>query len=488
MKTVLIVEDEKMIRQGIHTMVARSGVPIEVIMECGNGEMAWEVLKQQPVDVVFTDIRMPKMDGIELTRHIKTLENPPMVVAVSGYDDFSYAVEMLRNGVREYILKPVERNKIKDILEKIEAELVGKKQIEESEINFGKQQIKLLLSSEDLSDEELATYEDRYGNLFYSGDYKIIAVAKNTFKDTEPNVIIVDSFDDLDVAIVECGNADAFIAMELTDSCIGISAAHRGIRHLQTAFREAQAARKRAFCIGRSVNSDEEITRVPEGLKNEALKLIDEQANTQRLQLIGTTRTDELDSQWEKLFVATKREHLSPDEFCNAVTDFLQNVQKIYKNAIQDEMMESLNRLCNILSFSDIDTYREELTNWVVGLHEKLHADEDSGSNKKLKMAVDYIEQNYAKDLNMAVVSNYISMNYSMLSYLFKQYTGTNFVNYLKDIRMREAKKLLAETDLKIIEVSSRVGYDNEKHFMKIFKNECGVSPSEYRKNMQRTL
>ena len=83
----------------------------------------------------------------------------------------------------------------------------------------------------------------------------------------------------------------------------------------------------------------------------------------------------------------------------------------------------------------------------------------------------------------MAVVSNYISMNYSLFSYSFKQYTGSNFVNYLKEIRMREAKKLLTETDMKIIEISQAVGYDHEKHFMKIFKATCGVSPTEYRHN-----
>ena len=75
-------------------------------------------------------------------------------------------------------------------------------------------------------------------------------------------------------------------------------------------------------------------------------------------------------------------------------------------------------------------------------------------------------------------------MNYSLFSYSFKQYTGSNFVNFLKDIRMKKAKELLAETDMKIIEISQQVGYDNEKHFMKLFKATCGVSPSEYRKNM----
>lgn len=81
------------------------------------------------------------------------------------------------------------------------------------------------------------------------------------------------------------------------------------------------------------------------------------------------------------------------------------------------------------------------------------------------------------------MVSNYVSMNYSLFSIAFKDCVGINFVNYLKDIRIAEAKRLLETTDEKILDISRKVGYDNEKHFMKIFKNICGISPSEYRRN-----
>ena len=84
------------------------------------------------------------------------------------------------------------------------------------------------------------------------------------------------------------------------------------------------------------------------------------------------------------------------------------------------------------------------------------------------------------------IVTFYSQDNNSLFSYEFKQYTGKNFVNYLKELRIEEAKRLLATTDEKVVEISQMVGYDNEKHFMKIFKSICGVSPSEYRKNMNR--
>lgn len=138
------------------------------------------------------------------------------------------------------------------------------------------------------------------------------------------------------------------------------------------------------------------------------------------------------------------------------------------------------------LAFNSIDEYRERLSEW---LRELIAAIEkqgsDSGVEQKMKKAVKYVEENYDKDLNMAVVSNLLSMNYSQFSQAFKQYTGTNFVNYLKEKRLTEAKRMLTETDLKILDISQRVGYDNEKHFMKVFKSTCGISPTEYRKNSE---
>ena len=126
------------------------------------------------------------------------------------------------------------------------------------------------------------------------------------------------------------------------------------------------------------------------------------------------------------------------------------------------------------------------LNAFLLQLHEVIIEESEDYKNKqKVQEAIQYIQANYNKDLNMAMVSNYISMNYSLFSVIFKKYTGNNFINYLKELRMREAKHLLANTDKKVNEISMLVGYENEKHFMKTFKALYAVSPSEYRKNIQ---
>lgn len=488
MKTVLIVEDEKMIRQGIKTMIMRSGVPVEVIIECSNGENALEVIREQHVDVMFTDIRMPKMNGIELVQKMQSCEHVPLTVAISGYDDFSYAVEMLRNGVREYILKPIEREKIVEVLTKLDHELESKKERVETYQKIGYQQMKHLMLNDEVTEEELLTIEKQYNDHFYRQEYRLCC--QNCRKRTglsEENYILLEKITDSDIFIVPEDTMELLLKNELQHGYVGVSAGHQGIRELRKAYLEAVAMRKRAFVRNRPVAVyGEGEDRIPEGLLADAAKLTEEAARLSRVQLLGTEHTDELEKCWKQFFFEVKNGRIKETEFESCMKDFFAEVEKTYRNIIGND--NTLFYECKaIWKESCIDTYEEKLMDFVMQLHEKINSQFDVNKNsQKMKLAVEYIEQNYASDLNMAVVSNYISMNYSLFSYSFKQYTGSNFVNFLKDIRMREAKKLLVETDKKIIEISQEVGYDNEKHFMKIFKATCGVSPTEYRKNMSR--
>ena len=219
----------------------------------------------------------------------------------------------------------------------------------------------------------------------------------------------------------------------------------------------------------------------------QAQKLLREQDCVRRVQLIGTDKTEELMSQWNRLFEETRREHIEYEEFVKVILRFLDDIGGVYGPMLSEDNHQSIMDCRRILEFADISCYEEALTGMILDIHTRINNREGIGKNEQKMMdAIEYIRENYNKDLNMAVVSNHISMNYSLFSCTFKQYTGSNFVNYLKDLRITKAKQLLTETDMKIIEISQTIGYDNEKHFMKIFKAECGVSPSEYRKNNTR--
>lgn len=478
MKTVLIVEDEKMIRQGIKYMVQRSGVPVEVIMECNNGEMALEILKEQKVDVMFTDIRMPKMSGIELVKAMQECEHVPLTVAVSGYDEFSYAVEMMRQGVREYILKPVDRDKIKEILEKFNAEIEQNKQKDEEIRSISHQQLKYFMLQENIREEEMNAMVNQFHKLFYTEPYVVYCkeISKEKREKKIRPYICLEELEGKQVFIVEEEKKELLLKNELSNCCVGASSCHQGLRELKQAYLESSEARKQAFCKGSPV-----VVYTQE--RQTGRKPVDSNQMHQIVQMIGTDKIEEAFRIIEKIVWELKREQLSIESFAENIGILIDSIEATYQNILEMDS-EKLKEFKNIFAWSSLEEFKTELITWMREFHNKIFKEFDDYKNKhKIQQAMEYILQNYEKDLNMAVVSNMISMNYSLFSFEFKKYTGSNFVTYLRDIRMKEAKRLLIETDLKIAEISRQVGYDNEKHFMKIFKSTCGVSPTEYRKN-----
>lgn len=478
MNTVLIVEDEKMIRQGIKSMILRSGVPIRTVIECNNGQAALEILQSQKIDVMFTDIRMPKMDGIALVREIEKTPNKPLTVVISGYDDFSYAVEMLRHGVREYILKPVEREKITEILKKLDDEIAAVEKDSEEIRNIGYQQLKYLMLNQDITSKETEVMVKRFEHQFFQGDYAVCCTNFIGDEFEQHNAYIyLRNVEKQGIFIVDYVNKDFLLRNELKNYYVGVSLPHKGLAELRNAYLEARKSRKKAFAknehvVEYSVRQEDSVTQEIDNI------LID-----QIIQRIGTQNGGDAIQLLEEIKRKVQKEQYSMDSFDEQMIHLVDGIAHTYQNVLEIKK-EEIHPYRNMYTYADIDVYLSDLIEWMQRFNQMINSQFDDYKNKqKIQQAIAYIEQNYNKDLNMAVVSNHISMNYSLFSYLFKQYTGSNFVNYLKDIRIKEAKRLLAETELRVNEISQAVGYENEKHFMKIFKSVCGVSPTEYRKN-----
>ena len=484
MHTLLIVEDEKMIRQGIKAMVQRSGVPVDVILECSNGEMALDILRTQKVDVMFTDIRMPKMDGISLVKAMQQLPNKPLTVAISGYDDFTYAVEMLRMGIRDYILKPMDRDQVKEILEKLDAEILQSHEEKENSRTIGGQQLRHLMWDDNVTETEKSVILKQYDNEFYQNGY-LVCCLDNRNKDMvlEEDLVYISNLGDYECYLLKPERLEQYMKRDWRRRYVGVSRLKMGLEQLREGFEEAKWARCEAFWLERAtvVYEDTEKEMPEESTLKESSK---DTSLENYVQMLGTDKAENAIKQLRNIFWNARR---SPGH-SNMETElkvFLDKLMQTYEMVLQTES-EEIERMKHLYRYACISDYETEFMGWLEQFSEKLnHKFEDYKNKQKIQQAVIYIRENYDKDLNMAVVSNHISMNYSLFSYAFKQYTGTNFVNFLKDIRMEKAKELLENTDLRIIEISQKIGYENEKHFMKIFKVTCGVSPTEYRRNMQ---
>ncbi len=127
MERILIVEDERFIRQGLKVIIQRSGYCTGEIIECKDGLEALDAVQKHSFDLVITDIKMEKMDGLQFIKCLKELNIKLHIVVISGYDEFEYAVEAMRNGASDYLLKPVEREVLCKLLCKVDEEINGER-------------------------------------------------------------------------------------------------------------------------------------------------------------------------------------------------------------------------------------------------------------------------------------------------------------------------------------------------------------------------
>lgn len=136
MYKLLIVDDEPIIRKGIIKLVDMSELLIDEVFEAENGEMALEIVKDRSPDIVLTDINMPPPDGLELAKSIKKINKKTRVVLITGYDYFDYALSAIKAGVDDYLLKPVSKNDIKELLMRLKNILDEERQKEKADKLF----------------------------------------------------------------------------------------------------------------------------------------------------------------------------------------------------------------------------------------------------------------------------------------------------------------------------------------------------------------
>jgi YesN/AraC family two-component response regulator len=243
MKKLLIVEDEKMIRQGIKSIAMRAPVSIEQIIECKNGEEAFEVVKNEVIDVMITDIRMPGKDGITLVKEIQALPHVPKTVVISGYDDFNYAVELLRCGAKDYLLKPIEREKIFDVLTKLEKELCEEKEEAEKRNLVWQQQLRYCMLGEASLDSCKVSFEEFLQNERY------LLCCTNIWRDDwleETDILGLTKMQHQNIYIMR-GSQKQLAQKVFCEDYIGFSEEHTKFEELKAAFNEALFARKQSF-------------------------------------------------------------------------------------------------------------------------------------------------------------------------------------------------------------------------------------------------
>ena len=468
MNKILIAEDEKFIRLGLKTMVQRSPIPVGEILEARDGEEALAILREHPVDLLITDIRMPKMDGIQLVGQLDTMGRRPMVLVVSGYDDFSYAVEMLRSGASDYLLKPVERERLYEALEKLEEQFRRQQAADEEQGQQARHTLRQLMLEPCGGGPEWEKLSARCADGFFPGHY--VGFCAGECGAPLPEVVLSLRGTGRELFYAAPQEAAERLAGALPLPA-GRSEVCQGLEQLHQCYRQAHAAWQRSFFSGTLCVAPIETPNTP--IAATARELAG---------LVGLSRGQEVIRLLRTEAQGVSQGEKSPAAFAQLCADLVRQMNASYQSLI--ELAGTPERFADLWDFPSCQCYLEELERWMDAFCGKAAEEFSDFENKqKIRQGVQYIQQHFREPLNMAVVSNHVSMNYSLFSLLFKQYTGGNFVSYLQKLRIDEAKRLLEATDRRVNEIGRNVGFSDEKHFLKVFKSAVGMSPTEYRKS-----
>jgi len=516
MMKILVVDDEKLIRQGIKTMLERTGKEKYEVDLSSDGEEAIQQINKKNYDIIITDIKMPEINGIELMQYLDENKMKSHVIILSGYDDFNYAAQAMRYGAKEYLLKPVKREElflaIKKIEEEIETEKIylhKVKKVNRYIKEFESYELNYIFLKEDIRAEEINEIGRRINSTIFKEDYyigilKILeldkAIIKVVCKD-KINLIIeefliynpinvecfFDNFNNLviisdDIKVFEyieinLINSNIFkFYIGLSNKCKSILEMKKGYNQAITALRYRIFENKDFLILYSSIMNKEKNYKIP-------LDEINIIGN-----MLGTNREIEIETNLRTLLnVETLRKY--DIEYFYEIANNIYNLiikENLSRYFIKDEnKVLKWEKLKEVNEYNSFQQYFNEIKYFIFSLDGYLKTLKDIYGNKTaMEKSIVYLNENYDKDVNLAVISNYVSLNYSYFSQLFKEYTGENFTNYLRRLRIEKAKQLLDNGEYRINEVGKMVGYIDSKQFTKIFRKLTGVSPSQYKEKI----
>ena len=532
MLKVFLVEDETVIREGLRDNIEWEEFGYKFVGEAADGEMALPLIRKTKPDVLITDIKMPFMDGLSLSKIVSSELPDTKIIIISGYDDFEYARQAIELGVEQYLLKPITRMNLKKVLADLREKIEQSNSAKDYQLQYSK---------------EMHEYEQFERRRFFedllSGKMQVKDIYEEANKLTLE--LTAASYNLLFFYIKEERKLDLEDAEEL------------GIRQEEILYyflRHPQYIlfRQNTNTFGILVKGDNEVveqyTQKAISKISEACSLIEKQIQwyvavgepVERLSLLADSAqnvnhylayrfflpqihilTKEVVDQYSnaqdgKTIDAVDYKQLNPEiikEFLyrgneNEVADFVESYLLGIAEALESRMFRDyiiLNIRFSVEGFleetgiprqdyqekleqfhPDVNMTSKEVGSYFQGLLSMAmefnkRKNEDQGKSV-LSKVVEYIDQHYEQEsLSLNDVAEYAEVSASYLSATFSQGMQVTFVEYVTQKRMEKAKKLLRTSTLSTGEISAQVGFKDPHYFSFVFKKTQGMSPREYR-------
>jgi len=523
---LLVVDDEDLIREAVTTLIDWKSLGFSHIYEAEDGEEALLICRRSKVDLVLTDIVMPFMDGIELSRVLKEEFPQIHIVILTGHEEFDYAKQSIYYGVKNYILKPVGKeslfremqaicetlhieNKQKQYIAKMSSQLhqslpllrekflyslvctsyrkgqENKKRIANLEIPlYSKQYLVGIIEAdfEKVADEDMEIFLFALKNICMD-----TVGSKHCVLDDGQRIVIVFNLD----RYGEGSHTVIYDTMEVILKAIGIAikipaAGALGSRaddidNLYQSYREAGAALEYRYLLGYNriydIKDIEHMGKVFLYPTNEIKQLL------YSMKFLGRKELRASMERIENACIVNKSLSVSNIkmiyfEILNGILKELSAARVPKKGLWQQgiDLYRQMDMQTTIRQFSS------KILEFACAVSRTLQTAQSSSSQELICRAEDYMEQQYMNpELSQSMVASQIGISTGYLSGLFKKESGRNFIEALTEIRMCHAMELMKRTDKKNYQIAAETGFSNPHYFSISFKKYSGMSPSEFR-------
>lgn len=480
MYKVMIVDDESWAIRGIRSAFDWGKYGFEIAGQFTSAYKAWDAIQTTEPDLVFTDIRMPDISGLELMKKAKTLGLGTEFVIVSGYAEFEYAQEALRYGALDYFLKPLDLDMTDPFIAKLSVHFSRKRAARNH----------LLLDALTSGDEEDISRLLPHRTGTAGRHYQVLAVY---FRGEIQDVHRLLPPDGLSVAAleVEAGARKMLVVRMAEDKAcleeqwgdfplqetgihvVGISSISSELKHMGKLVKEADLSASRVF-----LEDTEGV--VPYEPKLHLVKPCIVEMN----RIIQGNSFEDLQVYIHGVQAYFREQRLGMGEVVYLWNQAVGILINAYSEELKDMELEFLN-------FTEIQERFEHFESMCSFLHDVLASIRQGNSRTQqegdiqscFNQMVAYIDGHFEQKLYLKDLSAQFYINQVYCCQLFKKNLGKTFSEYMSELRIRKARELLKQTDMTIEEVAIEAGYVDYYYFNKVFKKHCGMTPTKFRKS-----
>ncbi len=525
MYKLLLVDDRKDVVDGIAQAIYWEEHDI-LVQTCYNGKSALEVITNEHIDLVVTDIKMPFLSGLDLVCKSKENNLDTCFIILSGYDEFLYAKRAIKLGVVEYLIKPVEMDRLLETVINALKEIKKKNNLKKNMRRLHKQEIHSIpalktnfflkmISDCPYSKQEIDACLELFNSNIKLNEYITILISIDQYQ----NIIETQGKKEIENINFIINN----MAKELFSEsyvCETFNYEANSIAVIINISKEMDNIENKynTYLLSKRLHDlindyfDFTVTIAISNCKNGAgsfRQSVEECLDAMAYRLYKGENKIILSSdihenkdnagypqeQEEQLIKAIMlKDYVSTINIVNNLFDEIINIQEFTPEFIWKKMCNIIIKTYQVTGSEDhiidiLDEFRmvttlEQMKEWFIQQINKLikpHMADRHDIGSYIESIKDYVNKNYATNITLKELAENLYISQSYLSSVFKEYTGINFNCYLRDVRIEKAKELLLGGK-KVYDVANEVGYIDQKYFSSIFKKSTGFLPKQWMK------